>query len=211
MTTTHKYIINTVLDECSEIWATLFIEILFFIFDAKALLTDYMDKYFTEEDSDRDKVVKYLKKLKNTDKIKLIENIDIFLKIAEIIAPNNKSSIAINRLKSVLKNPISLSSYEPVANDEIQIITIHKSKGLEFKIVIHLDLYDYIIPSYSSIKNNSYDEDINLHYVAITRAKEACIFITSNKRLNSQNEFKDGITSRFISREDLIPLRVNIT
>lgn len=211
MTTTHKYIINTVLDECSEIWATLFIEILFFIFDAKALLTDYMDKYFTEEDSDRDKVVKYLKKLKNTDKIKLIENIDIFLKIAKIIAPNNKSSIAINRLKSVLKNPISLSSYEPVANDEIQIITIHKSKGLEFKIVIHLDLYDYIIPSYSSIKNNSYDEDINLHYVAITRAKEACIFITSNKRLNSQNELKEGITSRFISREDLIPLRVNIT
>ena len=31
MTTTHKYIISTILDECSEIWATLFIEILFFI------------------------------------------------------------------------------------------------------------------------------------------------------------------------------------
>lgn len=210
MTTTHKYIISTVLDECSEIWATLFIEILFFIFDAKALLTDYMDKYFTEEDSNRDNVVKYLKKLKNTDKIKLIENIDIFLKIAEIIAPNNKSSIAINRLKAVLKNPISLSSYEPVANDEIQIMTIHKSKGLEFKLVIHLDLYDYIIPSYSSINNKEYDEDINLHYVAITRAKEACIFITSSKRYNVQQQIKDGIVSRFLTREDLVTLRKDV-
>ena len=209
MRTTHKYIINTVLDECSEIWATLFIEILFFIFDTKALLTDYMDKYFTEEDSNRDKVVKYLKKLKNTDKIKLIENVDTFLKIAEIIAPNNKSSIAIDRLKAVLKNPISLSSYEPVANNEIQIMTIHKSKGLEFKIVIHLDLYNYVIPFYSSIQNDSYNEDNNLHYVAITRAKEACIFITSSKRYNAQQQLKDGIISRFLTREDLVTLRIN--
>ena len=210
MRTTHKYIINTVLDECSEIWATLFIEILFFIFDTKALLTDCMDKYFTEEDSNRDKVVKYLKKLKNTDKIKLIENVDTFLKIAEIIAPNNKSSIAIDHLKAVLKNSISLSSYEPVANDEIQIMTIHKSKGLEFKFVIHLDLYDYIIPSYASIKNNNYDEDINLHYVAITRAKEVCIFITSSKRYNAQQQIKDGIVSRFLTREDLVILRKDV-
>ena len=197
------------MDECSEIWATLFIEILFFLFDAKALLTDYTNKYFVEEDSNKNKVVKYLKKLKNTDKRKLIENIDVFLKIAEIIAPNNKSSIAIDRLKAVLKNPISLSSYEPVANDESQIMTIHKSKGLEFKVVIHLDLYDYIIPSYSSIKNNKYDEDNNLHYVAITRAKEVCIFITSSKRYNAQQKIKDGTVSRFLTRDDLVTLRIN--
>lgn len=209
MTTTHKYIISTVLDECSEIWATLFIEILFFIFNAKALLTDYMDKYFAEDDSNRDKVVKYLKKLKKTDKTKLIENVDTFLKITERIAPNNKSSIAIERLKAILKNPNLLSSYEPVANDEIQIMTIHKSKGLEFKVVIHLDLYDYIIPSYSSINNNEYDEDINLHYVAVTRAKEACIFITSSKRYNAQQQIKDGNFSRFLTREDLVTLRIN--
>ena len=207
MTTTHKYIISTVLDECSDIWATLFIEILFFIFDTKALLTDYLDKYFTDDDNNRDKVVKYIRKLKNTDKTKLTENFNIFLKIAEIIAPNNKSAIAIERLKAILKNPISLSSYEPVANNEVQIMTIHKSKGLEFKIVIHLDLYDYIIPSYSSIQNDNYDEDNNLHYVAITRAKEACIFITSSKRYNAQQQIKDGIVSRFLTREDLICLR----
>lgn len=210
MTTTHKYIISTVLDECSEIWATLFIEILFFIFDAKALLTDYMDKYFAEDDSNRDKVVKYLKKLKKTDKTKLIENVDTFLKIAEIIAPNNKSFIAIDHLKTVLKNPIPLSSYEPVANDEIQIMTIHKSKGLEFKVVIHLDLYDYVIPFYSSIQNNSYDEDNNLHYVAITRAKEACIFITSTKRINAKQKTNDSIISMFLTRKDLVSLRKNV-
>lgn len=209
MTTTHKYIINTILDECSEIWATLFMEILFFIFDTKALLTDYMDKYFAEEDSNRNKVIKYLKKLKSTDKIKLIENVDIFLKIAEIIAPNNKSAVAIDCLKAVLKNRPSLSSYEPVANNEIQIMTIHKSKGLEFKIVIHLDLYDYIIPFYSSIRNDEYDEDINLHYVAITRAKEACIFITSTKRINSSGIINDGKVSMFLTKENLASLRIN--
>ncbi len=207
MTTTHKYIISTALDECSEIWATLFIEILFFIFDTKALLTDYMDKYFAEEDSNRSRVVKYLKKLKNTDKTKLIENVDTFLKIAEIIAPNNKSSIAIDRLKAILKNPISLSSYEPVANNEIQIMTIHKSKGLEFKIVIHLDLYDYIIPSWESIDSCNYIEDENLHYVAITRAKEACIFITSTKRINAKQKINDGVISMFLTRKDLVSLR----
>ena len=82
-------------------------EILFFIFDTKALLTDYLDKYFTDDDNNRNTVVKYIRKLKNTDKTKLTENFNIFLKIAEIIAPNNKSAIAIDRLKAILKNPIS--------------------------------------------------------------------------------------------------------
>ena len=50
-------------------------------------------------------------------------------------------------------------------------MTIHKSKGLEFKCVFIISLNDGIIPSNLN-DNNLIEEERRLCYVAMTRAKE---------------------------------------
>lgn len=53
----------------------------------------------------------------------------------------------------------------------VNLMTIHKAKGLEFKCVFIISLNNGIIPS--NIKdNNLLEEERKLCYVAITRAKE---------------------------------------
>jgi DNA helicase-2/ATP-dependent DNA helicase PcrA len=90
-------------------------------------------------------------------------------------------------------------------------MTLHKSKGLEFDIVFHLDLYEWIFPA-KGIENGqqyhiNFHQDLNLHYVGVTRAKKACILCTSTKRTNGQNEIKKGNPSEFLSLNNVQTIR----
>ena len=71
-----------------------------------------------------------------------------------------------------------MASFLPPADNEIQLLTLHKAKGLEFDIVFHLNLYQWILPQYKG----DYSQDLNLHYVGITRAKKCCVLCTSTHR-----------------------------
>ena len=88
-------------------------------------------------------------------------------------------------------------------------MTLHKSKGLEFEIVIHLDLYEWIFPyrEFSTDWDNpiypSYQQDLNLHFVGITRAKKACYLIHSDRRLNNASENKQGAPSNFLYKNGI--------
>jgi DNA helicase-2/ATP-dependent DNA helicase PcrA len=84
-------------------------------------------------------------------------------------------------------------------------MTLHKSKGLEFDLVFHLDLYRWILPQF----NGDYAQDLNLHYVGITRAKEACILCNSTHRHNSNDQIVVAEDSEFLSLEGLPELRVD--
>lgn len=113
-------------------------------------------------------------------------------------------------LDDILSSNELLNRYNFQENNKLQIMTLHKSKGLEFEIVIHLDLYEWILP-YKEIINNDWDnpiypsleQDLNLHYVGITRAKSACYLIYSSRRLNSSNQNKQGNPSHFLHRNGL--------
>lgn len=72
----------------------------------------------------------------------------------------------------------SISSLEGI--DTIPIMTIHKSKGLEYKIVIFIGLEDQSLWGY---RGNSQEETCAF-FVAFSRAKEQVIFTFSNTRDN---------------------------
>lgn len=55
---------------------------------------------------------------------------------------------------------------------KIPIITIHQAKGLEFNNVFIAGLQDYIFPNYFAVKNQSFNEENRIFYVAMTRAKK---------------------------------------
>lgn len=80
-----------------------------------------------------------------------------------------KSFIRDNTLESFLKFVYESSkSNKKCEKDEVQLMTVHKSKGLEFKKVYLISVEEGKFPSIKS----PIDEEARLFYVAITRSKE---------------------------------------
>lgn len=98
-----------------------------------------------------------------------------------------------------------LKHYKPINEDEVQVMTLHKSKGLEFEVVYHLDLYDWVHPKRKYVQGcydvvyDDFEQELNLHFVGITRAKNYCVLVTSNSRLNGNYDVKQGNPSQFLS------------
>jgi len=57
--------------------------------------------------------------------------------------------------------------------DYCDILTIHKSKGLEFDNVVVFGVAEHLIPH----RENDYDEEVRIFYVALTRAKKSISFV----------------------------------
>lgn len=62
----------------------------------------------------------------------------------------------------------------------INLMTIHKSKGLEFKVVVIISLNDGIIPSKANTVDQ-YDEERRICYVSMTRAKERLLLTSARQ------------------------------
>jgi len=63
-------------------------------------------------------------------------------------------------------------------------------------------LFKFVQGCYQGCYNVIYDnweQELNLHFVGITRAKNYCILVTSNSRLNGNYETKQGKPSQFLS------------
>lgn len=56
--------------------------------------------------------------------------------------------------------------------NKIYIITMHGSKGLEFKVVFIVDANQGVIPSSRAVRERDYQEERRVFYVAMTRAAE---------------------------------------
>lgn len=97
--------------------------------------------------------------------------------------------------------------------ERITMMTIHASKGLEYKHVFIVGLEEDIFPSMHSIDSEkALEEERRLLYVAITRAESTCTISFAKSRFrNGQNNFTRP--SRFISELDrnLLDLPENST
>jgi len=88
-------------------------------------------------------------------------------------------------------NNVTLKAYnkeEKTVDNKVNILTIHSSKGLEYKIVFLIGFEEGIIPHYRILEEDNSDdfksieEERRLFYVAITRAKERFILTWVNNR-----------------------------
>ena len=61
---------------------------------------------------------------------------------------------------------------EKYSEDEINIMTMHSSKGLEFEAVFVIDVIQGVIPTSKAVLTKDYEEERRVFYVAITRAKK---------------------------------------
>lgn len=219
--TNHKLFLSNELDLNLNVWSGIFSNLLLYLLDSKHRFIEVVEEFTLYERLSRKKKNELLELKRKLDKKTDYEDLDLnqlkdtFIQIAKIIAPESENIDSKNLLDKVLKNKIEFYSYKPASEKEVNIMTLHKSKGLEFDIVIHLDLHEWVFPSKRPGPNNDFNnpvysdwqQDLNLHYVGITRAKQGCFLVSSTKRTNYQGEIKNGKDSDFIWINDIGELR----
>jgi DNA helicase-2/ATP-dependent DNA helicase PcrA len=127
-----------------------------------------------------------------------------FVKVAEVLAPDSMNSYAIELLEAVIEND-DYYSYGPTKECDLNIMTLFKAKGSEYDIVIHLDLYEGVLPSRNR-SSTQYVQDLNLHYVGITRARKACVLLLGDKITHNGLEI-EAIDSEFLWNGTISDLR----
>jgi ATP-dependent DNA helicase Rep len=81
--------------------------------------------------------------------------------------------------------------------DQVQLMTLHASKGLEFPYVFIVGMEEGLLPHQSSIDEDNIDEERRLAYVGITRAMQQLYFTISRER-RQYGEFIEPTPSRFL-------------
>ena len=176
-------------------------------------------KYRFDTSTNPDQIIEILPEHSNTSRAKLIDIRRTIRKARSVDQPFLESYLAstskkllniepkdseLAALKIVASDIDSLKQYTITTTDEIQCMTIHKAKGLEFEIVIHLDLNEWLFPyrvmgeSFSDKLYPSWEQDLNLHFVGVTRAKTMCLLVHTTQRLNAKDETKSGEPSAFL-------------
>ena len=86
--------------------------------------------------------------------------------------------------------------------DAVNLLTMHSSKGLEYKAVIIINCNEGTSPHYKSLSNpKQLEEERRLFYVAMTRAKDY-LFMTFPDCIAVQGQLQYAKPSRFINEID---------
>ena len=145
-----------------------------------------------------------------------LENIEELKSVVKEFELNSEDKT----LSAFLQNAtLSTDMDEKIKNDNyVSLMTIHSSKGLEFRAVFLVALEEDIFPSSRSILEESkLEEERRLCYVAITRAKEKLFMTRSTMRLlygktncNIISRFVGEIDTNFIESDNRDPIQKKI-
>lgn len=184
-------------------------DILKFRYDLAWSATDIVEKYCEKKSQKH--------KSQLIDVIKICRDIEqsalaIYIKnLCPLLLESELAQTEFEILSQVIENKKFINMY--TTTESINVMTVHKSKGLEFKAVFIMDLYQYIFPKYdfTTWEIDDYEQELNLLFVGVTRAINHCFLITTTSRLNSNLELKNGAPSVFMELPNIKGLYTDLT
>lgn len=198
--TPHKIYTDTILDKDNSDWGRLFRDILLSSLGHEIYAMDFAEQFFSEEYDP----IKYRSALGLCHRIFSCDETNIngaeddIIALAELIHPQKRTDTTIQTLHQILNNDDLIKNFLPASENEVNIMTLHKSKGLEFDAVFHMDVYKWIFPNEYGDEDSKI-QDLNLHYVGITRAKKVCYIMNGTQRYRSkQDDFISAEPSPFL-------------
>ncbi|SFM20932.1 DNA helicase-2 / ATP-dependent DNA helicase PcrA [Paenibacillus sp. 1_12] len=219
----YKLHLKTPIDNDQTLWGGLFRDLIKFSFNDISIF-DIIDNYLDRELPQFQIKAAHLKqliiKLKkmiacyNVSEKSLLDDIcEIFTEVALLLYPESKNAESVKNVRKVFEVDRYLNTFSQTDKSQLQLMTLHKSKGLEFDVVIHLDLYQFIIPGYDWIVKQiqkEFHESRNLHYVGVTRARKALFLATSSNRFIARTEiFDTAKPSEFLGANGIDKYRLN--
>ena len=132
----------------------------------------------------------------------LFEWVQSMLEGNEIEEPMNLVQV-VNRL--TLRDMLERGEDDDEA-DQVQLMTLHASKGLEFPHVFLIGMEEGILPHQTSLDENNVEEERRLAYVGITRAQQTLTFSLCKER-RQYGEITKPEPSRFLlelPQDDLV-------
>lgn len=150
-------------------------------------------------------IIQELKNDKSPENISRFENIEELLNSIREFTTQNQIDNGPLTLEHYLENVALLTDADnekPEDADKVTIMTVHSSKGLEFKVVFIVGMEEGLFPStMSSSTLEEIEEERRLFYVALTRAKERAFLSHVETRFKWGN-VTNCSPSRFIQEID---------
>lgn len=192
----------------SQLWVLL----LEYRFNETVLTDDIVNSYSSFSDGSRGRLKLLRDSIKKIRTIAIEDLEECLVDASKILLNTTPTIYERSVLSQIIQDPEAIRHYIPATQDQIQCMTLHKSKGLEFDIVIHLDLVDWVFPrrvpgvNFSDAVYPDMEQDLNLHYVGVTRAKHVCFLIHTSQRINAKGETKRADPSIFLGFPSLTDL-----
>jgi DNA helicase-2/ATP-dependent DNA helicase PcrA len=140
---------------------------------------------------------------KNLSKTKeeIVDNLDSFAEICK----------GFKDVKDIIKyfNDLEIRNKNNKDDNKLNLMTIHRSKGLEFPIVFVVGCNENYLPHQKSI---DLDEERRLFYVAMTRAERELYLSSANFRrgnINSVSRFINDIKNNIIIKDEIKTNKLN--
>jgi len=149
-------------------------------------LEDYIEEYARKNKANKELILEDLEKI--TELSKEFTKISDFVAFVRDRQKENGEAAADGTGVSAGVKDKDCSNF-----DGINFYTLHRSKGLEFKVVFIMDVCEEIIPLNKATLEEEIEEERRLFYVGITRAKKHLYILSPKHRYN-----KDYLPSRFI-------------
>jgi len=119
----------------------------------------------------------------------------VLARMHALLRPVHKSLSRHNIPSASIQSPEDTETPE----NAVQLMTIHQSKGLEFKVVFLIGLEEGILPSKHSLFNaDALEEERRLCYVAMTRAIDS-LYLSSCRTRSINGTKRELEESRFIA------------
>lgn len=156
-----------------------------------------IDLQICRERTDISKIISMIKKYissgLNYDDIAILSRNTLPLMVIETEFEKEKipySALISDKISGEFKKAV-------LQENRIPLTTIHKSKGLEWKVVFIVGLADSFFPTHMNNGLKDIEDERRLFYVAVTRAKTHLHFVTTRKDLPFSRfieEIKDHVT-----------------